>query len=118
VPTAAPAGTASITLSGFSASNPFGNLIQASIPTATSVVTVQPSLTLNCIADTNVLSPVAYQIEAGEQISCTVTLSGAASAATTVSLSSSATSSPGVTVPASVVIAAGATSANFTATGI
>ena len=91
-----------------------------SIPTGTaaSVVTVQPALTLNCIADPNVLSPVAYQIEPGEQISCTVTLSGAASAATTVTLASNVTSSPGVTVPASVVIAAGATSATFTATGI
>lgn len=120
VPTTAPSGTASITLSAFSASNPFGNLIQASVPVATaaSVVTVQPALALNCIADPNVLSPVAYQIEPGEQVSCTVTLSSAATAATTVTLSSSATSSPGVTVPASVVVAAGQTSANFTATGI
>lgn len=120
VPTAAPAGTASITLSGFSTANAWGNAIQASIPTATaaSVVTVQPGLTLNCIADPDTLTPVAYQIEAGEQIACTVTLSGAAATATTVTLASNATSSPGVTVPASVVIAAGQTSANFTATGI
>ena len=115
---AAPAGSVSVTLSGLTVSNFFGNAMASAISTTTTSVVVSPTMALNCMPDTNsVPNALPNQIEPGEQLTCTVTLSSATSA-TTVTLSSSAIVDPGATVPASVAIASGATSQTFTVTGI
>ncbi len=115
----APAGTVSVTLSALTVSNVFGYGMVSTISTATASVVVSPTMALNCAPDTNsVPNALANQLEPGEQLTCSVTLSAPVTAATTVTLSSSATLDPGATVPASVSIASGATSQTFTATGI
>lgn len=115
----APAGTATITLSGISVSNAAGNAILSSISVPTLTLTVSPTMAMTCAPDTNsVPNAVANQAEPGEPITCSATFSSALSAATVVTLVSNATVSPGVTVPASVTVASGASSQTFTATGI
>lgn len=115
----APAGTVSVTLSGLTVSNVFGNAMVSAISTATSSVVISPTMAITCAPDTNsVPNALPNQLEPGEQLTCTATLSSAASAATTVTLTSSSTVDPGATVPTSVSIVSGATSQTFTVTGI
>jgi len=117
--TTAPAGSATITLSGVSVSNAFGVAILSSIAVPTLTVTVSPTMAMTCAPDTNgVPNAVANQIEPGEVLTCSVTFSAALSASTSVALSSNATVSPGVTVPATMTVSSGSIAQTFLATGI
>jgi len=115
----APAGTATITLSNVNVANAFGNAILSSIAAATLTLTVSPTMAMNCAPDINsVPTGVANQVEPGEVLTCLVTFSSNLTNATTVTLSSNDIVSLGVTVPASVIVASGAATQTFLATGI
>lgn len=102
-------GTATVSASGFVASNLFGNAMTGSISSNVSLSFVA-TLGLAC---------AQLFVEPGEQATCTISLSPASATSSVVSLSTDHATSPGLVLPspASATVAANATSATFAITG-